>query len=193
MHPSGPVNMDTAEKDRAKEKHRISKSKCVKRPWIEGAFFYPCEGDVLETKALMFRQEDLTAARLYRKKSWNQICFLLKSHGGGTRLHPENLLLLCTDVEDISVSLQRRAMSHRNLNVLYYTRLLFLLMNLTMWRGHIARLIPGCKTTLLNTSSYLNNGAGRLSASPKITYINIPKTIWTLQGNMDTHMGAQFG
>lgn len=60
MHPSGPVNMDTAEKDRAKEKHRISKSKCVKRPWIEGAFFYPCEGDVLETKALMFRQEDLT-------------------------------------------------------------------------------------------------------------------------------------
>lgn len=77
MHTSGPVNMDTAEKDRAKEKHRISKSKCVKRPWIEGAFFYPCEGDVLETKALMFRQEDLTAARLYRKKSWNQICFLL--------------------------------------------------------------------------------------------------------------------
>lgn len=32
MHTSGPVNMDTAEKDRAKEKHRISKSKCVKRP-----------------------------------------------------------------------------------------------------------------------------------------------------------------
>ena len=73
MHTSGPVNMDTAEKNRAKEKHHISKSKCVKRPWIEGAFFYPCEGDVLETKALMFRQEDLTAARLYRKKSWNQM------------------------------------------------------------------------------------------------------------------------